>query len=170
MSSLAEPEIQDSDANQQVHDHFFVRSMSDLRVAKDFLRQHLPANLVNAFDLNSLGICKDKWVHLNLKAKITDILYKVKFKNSNDEAYLLTLIEHQSTPQKHKPVRALYYEAIIMYNHWNNYKTVPLVYTVVYYNGQEPWNYSHDIKDLRVFSKVYNKVFKMSACLLLKNC
>src|ERR1700722_8560893 len=102
--------------------------MSDLRVAKEILQQHFPPDLLNALDLNAIEICKDKFHGINLKSKTTDMLYRVPLKHSTKPAYIAALIEHQSTPQKHMPLRVLCYEAAIMKQHWERYKTVPLVY------------------------------------------
>lgn len=77
-----------------VHDAFFIRSMSDLRIAKEVLQQHLPPDLLDALDLDSIEICKDKFHGVNLKGKITDMLYRLSLKNSAQPAYIATLIEH----------------------------------------------------------------------------
>lgn len=127
------PNISDKPNKHPVHDRFFIRSMSDLRVAKEVLLQHLPSDLLNAIE-----ICKDKFHSVNLKGKITDMLYRLPLKQSVQPAYVAVLIEHQSTPQKHMPVRVLSYEAAIMQQHWERHDAVPLIYTLVYYNGSKP--------------------------------
>ncbi len=123
--------------------------MSDLRVAKEFLKQYLPIVLLRVLDLNGLEICKDKFHRVNLKSKITDMLYRAPLKeDSTTSSYIAVLVEHQSTPQKAMPLRVLSYETAIMQQHMERYGVVPLVYSIVFYNGQSPWNYSCDIKDL----------------------
>ncbi len=123
--------------------------MSDLRVAKEFLQQHLPKDLMRVLDLNGLEICKDKFHHVNLKSKITDMLYRAPLKeDSTTFSYIAVLVEHQSTPQKTMPLRVLSYETAIMHQHMERYGVVSLVYSIVFYNGRLPWNYSCDIKDL----------------------
>jgi recombination-promoting nuclease RpnB len=133
---------------ETTHDGFFVKSMSDLRVAKEVLQHHLPADLLGAIDLEAIEICKDKFYDVHLKSKITDMLYRVPLKNFTQPAYIAALVEHQSTPQKHMPLRVLCYETLIMQQYWERYGIVPLVYTLVYYNGQQKWAYSRDLKDL----------------------
>lgn len=130
------------------HDDFFISSMSNLRVAKEFLQQHLPRDLLQAMVLDAIEICKDKFHTVDLKGQVTDMLYRIPLKNSNQPAYIAVLVEHQSKPRKNMPIRVLCYEAGIMQQHWEQYKVVPLVYTTVYYNGQSRWYYSRDIKDL----------------------
>ena len=140
--------ISDEPNVHPIHDGFFIRSMSDLRVAKEVLLQHLPYDLLNALDLDAIEICKDKFHSVNLKGKITDMLYRLPLKQSAQPAYVAVLIEHQSTPQKHMPLRVLSYEAAIMQQHYERHGAVPLVYTLVYYNGQQIWAYSRDLKAL----------------------
>ncbi len=130
------------------HDNFFSSAMSDLRVAKEIFQQHFPIDLLSALDLNGIEICKDKFHSVNLKSKITDMLYTVPLKQSPQPAYIAALVEHRSTPQEHMPLRVLCYEAAIMRRHWNQHKVTPLVYTIVYYNGRSRWNFTRDLKDL----------------------
>ncbi|MBS0350909.1 MAG: Rpn family recombination-promoting nuclease/putative transposase [Proteobacteria bacterium] len=144
LSSVNDP----INSHPMTHDDFFVRSMSDLRIAKAFFQQYLPEDLSAAIDLDQIEICKDKFHAVDLKSKITDMLYCAPFKNFSGPVYISALVEHQSTPKKSMPLRILSYEAAIMQRHWEQYKVAPLVYTIVYYNGQARWNYSRDIKDL----------------------
>lgn len=44
------------------HDNFFVKPLSDLTIVKEFLLQNLPQPLLNAIDLSTLKICKDRIV------------------------------------------------------------------------------------------------------------
>jgi len=130
------------------HDNFFVNSMSNLCVAKNFFKQHLPQQLLQALDLDTLILCKDKLVNSKLRSWVTDMLYRVKLRDSDQDAYIATLIEHQSKPRKHMPLRTLEYECEVMKGHLILYKKVPLVYTIVYYNGQARWHYPTDVKAL----------------------
>lgn len=146
--SFISAEGKDAKNAYQPHDAFFVRSMSDLRVAKEVLEENLPDHLLAILDLNTLSLCKDKLVNVKLKSKFTDMLYRVKLKDSEQEAFIAVLVEHQSTPQKHMPLRALYYQSEIMLQCWEKEGVVPLIYTLVYYNGQEKWLHSRDVRDL----------------------
>jgi recombination-promoting nuclease RpnB len=130
------------------HDDFFSNAMSDLRVAKEFCQRYLPSDLLNVLDLDAIEICKDKHHTINLKTKMTDMLYRVPLKGFAQSAYIAALVEHQSSPKKHMPLRVLCYEAAIMRQHWKRFGVVPLVYTVVFYNGKPRWHYSRDLKDL----------------------
>jgi predicted transposase/invertase (TIGR01784 family) len=128
------------------HDSYFAQSLSDLTVARDFLEQHLPQPLIQAIDLSTLTLCKDRFVDEELDSRYTDMVYQLQFKNHTQCAYITIHIEHQSTPQADMPVRALQYECGIIKRHWDSHKTIPLVYSIVYYNGQKPWNYPTDLR------------------------
>ncbi len=130
------------------HDNFFTSSMSDLRVAKEFFQQHLPPDLLHAIALEDIELCKDKFHTPILKGQITDMLYSVPLKHHTQCAYIAALVEHQSVPRKNMSLRVLRYQVAVMHRHWVRYKTVPLVYTLVYYNGKTRWRYPRDIKAL----------------------
>lgn len=130
------------------HDSMFAKACSDVRVAKDILQQHLPQPLQEAFDFSLLELCKDRYIEPDLSQRITDMVYRLQLKNSAKKAYVIVSIEHQSTPAKYMPLRILQYEASIMKQHLQNHGYVPLVYSLVYYNGASPWNYPTDLKAL----------------------
>ncbi len=129
-------------------DNFFVRSLSDLTVAKDFLQQHLPQPLLEALDLSTLRICKDRLVDETLSSRYTDVVFELQLKDSTQTVYVIAHIEHQSEPEADMPVRAFLYESGIIRDHGSNHKQVPLVYTIVYYNGAKDWRYPTDLKAL----------------------
>ncbi len=122
--------------------------MSDLRVAREFFQQHLPPDLLQAIALEGIELCKDKFHTPHLKGQTTDMLYSVPLKNYTQWAYIAALVEHQSVPRKNMSLRVLRYQVAVMHRHWVRYKTVPLVYTLVYYNGKARWRYPRDIKAL----------------------
>ncbi len=130
------------------HDNFFTSSMSDLRVAREFFQQHLPPDLLQAIALEGIELCKDKFHNPHLKGQTTDMLYSVPLKNYTQCAYIAALVEHQSVPRKNMSLRVLRYQVAVMHRHWVRYKAVPLVYTLVYYNGKARWRYPRDIKAL----------------------
>jgi recombination-promoting nuclease RpnB len=130
------------------HDNFFTSSMSDLRVAREFFQQHLPPDLLQAIALEGIELCKDKFHTPHLKGQTTDMLYSVPLRHHTQCAYIAALVEHQSVPRKNMSLRVLRYQVAVMHRHWVRYKAVPLVYTLVYYNGKARWRYPRDIKAL----------------------
>lgn len=147
MKKIKQISTQEEDSNN-VHDSLFVKSLSNLEIAQDFLQQYLPQPLCERLDFTTLHLCKDKFIDTKLVGRITDILYRLKLKNNDQDVYVATLIEHRSTPQKYMPLRVLHYQACVMKGHLEMYKKVPLVYSIVYYNGEKKWHYPLDIKAL----------------------
>jgi predicted transposase/invertase (TIGR01784 family) len=76
------------------HDRFFKSAMADIRVAKDFLKTHLPPAIQEAIDFETLELEPTSYVDESLKKVRSDILYQVKLKGG-EYAYLYLLCEHQ---------------------------------------------------------------------------
>jgi predicted transposase/invertase (TIGR01784 family) len=93
-----------------------------------------------------MSVCKDRFVDKALRSRYTDVIFQLQLKGSIQTAYIVTHIEHQSRPQADMPVRVLLYESEIIKDHWYNHKQVPLVYSLVYYNGKKVWHYPINLK------------------------
>ena len=87
------------------HDNFFVDCLSDLTTAKEFLVQHLPQPLLDALDLATMEIDHTRFVDSALRSRYADVVCKFQLKNSQQKIFIITHIEHQSTPQADMPVR-----------------------------------------------------------------
>lgn len=123
------------DTIHQPHDKFFKQSMSDMRVAKDFLQQHLPEEILKKTDLNTLMV--DRSIHIDKRYKQTevDILYKAK--TTIQPGYIYILCEQQTQADPTMAMRLLRYQLDVMERHWREYKNgcYPIVYPLVFYIG-----------------------------------
>ncbi len=130
------------------HDHFFRAAMSEQRVAKAFFTQYLPESTRNIVDLNTLQLRKESFIDPQLKLSVTDMLFSANFAGKPGYIYLLT--EHRSTANRWQPFTMLRYIIQIMEQHRKETKAkyLPLVYPIVFYNGQTRYPYSTDILDL----------------------
>ena len=130
------------------HDKFFKSSMSNHRVAKAFMQQHLPTSILSVTDLSTLELQKESYVDERLSQKITDILYRAKIKDRDGYLYILT--EHQSRPEPMMPFRLLDYTCQIMRHHVEDLDqhVLPVVVPLVFYNGSKKYSHSTDIFDL----------------------
>ncbi len=52
--------------------------MSDIRVASDFFKEHLPAVLLSKLDLTTLSLQKSTFIDEAYQATEADLLYSVK--------------------------------------------------------------------------------------------
>ena len=130
------------------HDKFFKSAMSNHRVARAFMQQHLPASILSVTDLSTLELQKESYVDEHLSQKITDILYRAKIKDRDGYLYILT--EHQSRPEPMMPFRLLDYTCQIMRHHVEDLDqhVLPVVVPLVFYNGSKKYSHSTDIFDL----------------------
>jgi hypothetical protein len=79
------------------HDTFFRESFSRREIATDFLRWHLPADLLAEIDLDTLEIGKDSYVSSDLRSAYSDLVYRVQHRDGPLSVYLL--FEHKSRPE-----------------------------------------------------------------------
>lgn len=131
-----------------VHDKYFRSAMRDLRVARDFMAQHLPRDILAVIELSTLSLQPESFIDPNFRQLISDVLYKVKIKERDSYIYLLA--EHQSAPDRLMAFRLLRYVfAIMAYHSENNKKDdLPVVVPLVFYRGQRIYPYSTDFFDL----------------------
>lgn len=124
------------------HDAIFKHFMAHVDTARDFLDIYLPPALRDLCDLSTLKLEATSMVEKNLRSRISDILYSVKTRRGT--GYIYTLIEHQSSPEKHMAFRMLRYSLDVMQRHLDaNNKTLPIVIPLLFYHGEvTPYPYS----------------------------
>ncbi len=131
------------------HDKFFKRAMSDLRVAKDFFQQHLPAEIKKRVAFNSLQFQKETFVDEELKLSAADVIYIANI--DANPGYIYLLAEQQMAPDKWLPFRMMRYMLRLLEHHHKKYPqqtTLPLIYPCIFYNGEQHYNYSTNFFDL----------------------
>ncbi len=134
--------------DNNIHDKYFRFAMSRVDVAREFMEQHLPKDVLSITDLSSLKLQKESFIDPNLRQVVSDVLYKAKIQGRDSYIYLLA--EHQSTPDRWMPFRLLRYTCNIMAHHIKNNKenVLPVVVPLVFYHGKKIYPYSTDIFDL----------------------
>lgn len=136
------------DVISQAHDIFFRTIMQDKRVARDFLENHLPPDLLKITDLSVLEAQPRSFIDDVRRESIVDVLFKTKI--NGKEGFIYLLVEHQSRPDKLMPLRVIKYTINVIndYTEKNDSETFPLIYPVVVYHGKKEWKHSNDINDL----------------------
>ena len=129
------------------HDSLFRVAMSNLKVAKDFLKTYLPLTLVKCIDWHTLQITNKSYVEETFKDLLSDMVYKCTI--NKKAAYIYLLIEQQTKPYRLLPFKILEYDVIICREHIKQgNKELPLVANLVLYSGKKtPYPYSLDIYD-----------------------
>lgn len=98
-------------ANEPInpHDAFFKQYLSHPQVATDFLRQHLPVEVLQMLDLTQLDLTKDSFVDERLRSHFSDLVYHTRTKAQTPIAISL-LFEHKSYPDEWVNFQVLRYQ------------------------------------------------------------
>jgi hypothetical protein len=77
------------------HDKFFRETFSRQEVARDFVKYHLPPDVVTLLDPDSLEISKDSFIDPALEEHFSDLLYRIEL-NDGQPLYIYLLFDHKS--------------------------------------------------------------------------
>ena len=133
------------------HDKLFKKSMQVPNVAREFLMMHLPCDIKNKIDYNTLEILPDTFIDETLRRSQVDALFKVQYDSQDLLVYIL--VEQQSKPDHTMPTRRLSYKSDI----WASYmetnkndaqKTLPPIIDLHFYTGSEPYTGPLSLADL----------------------
>ncbi|WP_432761118.1 Rpn family recombination-promoting nuclease/putative transposase [Salmonella enterica] len=124
------------------HDAVFKQFLMHVDTARDFLDIHLPAELREICDLDTLQLASGSFIEENLKAQYSDVLYSLNMQGA--PGYLHILIEHQSSPDKKMAFRMIRYAIAAMHRHIEaGYEQLPLVIPILFYQGKtSPYPFS----------------------------
>jgi len=108
------------------HDLTFKQFLTHPEIARDFMQLHLPADLQNLCDFNTLKLESGSFIEENLRPWFSDVLYSLK--TTAGDAFVHVLIEHQSMPDRHVVFRLLRYAVAAMQRHLDEgHKKLPRV-------------------------------------------
>ncbi|CAM6407476.1 Rpn family recombination-promoting nuclease/putative transposase [Escherichia coli] len=117
------------------HDAVFKQFLMHAETARDFLDIHLPAELRELCDLDTLHLESGSFIEESLKGHSTDVLYSVQMQGST--GYLHVVIEHQSKPDKKMTFRMMRYAIAAMHRHLEaDHDKLPLVVPILFYQGE----------------------------------
>jgi len=131
------------------HDAFFRESFGRREIAQDFLRHHLPAELLQTIDLDTLEIAKDTYVSKDLRSTYSDLVYRVRYGHGSVAIYLL--FEHKSAPEHWVLLQLLRYisaEGDQFRKQHPGARQLPPVYPLVIYHGEEQWRVPRTFHEL----------------------
>jgi predicted transposase/invertase (TIGR01784 family) len=132
----------------QPHDKFFRLSMGEPKVVTEFFTEHLPPAVLEKVNLAALKSENRTFIDEAYKDTEADVVYSTQIDGVT--AYLYLLCEHQSSIDPWMAFRLWIYITRLMEAHRTKYpeNPLPLIYPMVVYTGQEPWNASLDIFSL----------------------
>ena len=130
------------------HDTLFKRTLGDKEVAKDFLMNYLPDQILDEIDLTDINIAKDSFVDKKLEESFSDILYNVSI--NDRDGYIYLLFEHKSYLDKMAPVQLLGYITDIWELHENQSKEnmLPPIIPILIYHGNKSWGFGDQLSEL----------------------
>ena len=116
-------------------------------MVRQLLENFIAMDWVKWVDYEKLEKINASFIRKNYKKKESDVIYKLNFQDQT--AYLYLLLEFQSTVDPNMPFRIQsyvndFYESIIKKEKKDRY---PIIFPVVIYNGDKPWNVPDNIKD-----------------------
>ncbi|ADU68555.1 Rpn family recombination-promoting nuclease/putative transposase [Pantoea sp. At-9b] len=147
------------------HDALFKKFMSQPVLARQFLDIHLPPVIHQHCDLDTLQLVPTSFIERDLSAFYSDVLFSMK--TDCGEGYIYTLIEHQSTPDKHMTLRMMRYTIAAMQRHIDEgHNEIPLVVPVLFYQGKispypYPMNWLDSFRDPALARQVYCHPFPL---------
>ncbi|WP_077369179.1 Rpn family recombination-promoting nuclease/putative transposase [Anaerosalibacter sp. Marseille-P3206] len=133
---------------QNPHDKFFKETFGNVEIAKDFLNNYLPENIMNVIDVNTLEPQKDSFINEELQEGFSDMLFRVNI--NKREGYIYFLFEHKSYTSKGISLQLLKYmieiwEAKIKKEGINE---LPMIIPLVIYHGKDNWNIKTTLGEL----------------------
>ncbi|ABI67501.1 Rpn family recombination-promoting nuclease/putative transposase [Syntrophomonas wolfei] len=121
---------------QNPHDRFFKETLGKVEVAKDFLNNYLPGNIIKVIDVDTLEPQKDSFINKELQEGFSDLLFKANI--NNREGYIYFLFEHKSYTRKDIAFQLLRYMMEIWETKSKKEKAdeLPVIIPLVVYHGK----------------------------------
>lgn len=121
------------------HDAFFKQFLSKIEIASDFLRQHLPAAIVDELNLTTLALQKDSFIDEELRPHYSDLLYRANL-NTGGPTYVYLLFEHKSYVDEQVAFQVLRYLMQLWEKELRETGALSPVITLVVYHGRAKWS------------------------------
>ena len=134
-------------------DPIYKRLYSFREMVADLLRSVLPAETLDALDLQSLEKVPASYVGEDFRQRHGDTVWRVQAVGKDSGwAYVLVLLEYQSSTDSTMALRVTEYTTML---HRELLRTkaaepgeLPPVLPIVLYNGEWQWNAARDVRDL----------------------
>ncbi|MBS0350785.1 MAG: Rpn family recombination-promoting nuclease/putative transposase [Proteobacteria bacterium] len=149
------------------HDKLFKLSMEEPRVAHEFLSAHLPSEILTRINVQQVKMENHSFIDATYQETEADVIFSVPMKGG--KGYIYLLLEHQSEIDPMIAFRLLVYRVRLMERHLKQYpdQPLPLIYSMVVYNGEQLWGKPIDLFDLFGAEKVLAKEWLFNPAQLL---
>lgn len=136
------------------HDKLIRSLLANKNHVKEIIETYLSPQVLALLDLNHLEQQPDTFIDARHRMHQTDILFKTRCKNNNEDAYIWILIEQQTDPDVWLPLRIFTYIAVI----WDTLRKksksrsksvkIPFIFPLVISNAAKAYPYSLNLRDL----------------------
>jgi hypothetical protein len=141
---------------QSPHDRLINQTLQQIDAARTLLADHLPREVVEHMQLDTLSPVDTSFVDQNLRRRFADRLFSVKVSDEvvqnlgmkTNYVYVFVLIDHKSTDDPATLVQMLGYIVRIWENALTNNQPLVPVLPWVIYNGVGPWRSSRSLAEL----------------------
>ncbi|MEZ5041855.1 MAG: Rpn family recombination-promoting nuclease/putative transposase [Saprospiraceae bacterium] len=120
------------------HDAFFKKAFMDIDVARDFIRNFLPENLVSTLNLVDLKLSNQSFVTPQLKQYFSDLVYKCTT-TDEEPIELALLFEHKYNAPAYPHLQLLRY----LLEYWEvqikQKEALTPIIPIVVYQGKHKW-------------------------------
>jgi predicted transposase/invertase (TIGR01784 family) len=135
-----------------VHDSGYRHLFSFRAMVEDLLRGFVREQWVDDLDFETLERKNESFISDDLREREDDIIWRAKWKGSDEWMYVYFLIEFQSESDKYMALRmvnyvTLLYQDLIKTGEVRG-RALPPVLPMVIYRGEQTWTSARDIKDL----------------------
>jgi predicted transposase YdaD len=137
------------------HNNFFQYALSHPAAARNLIELHLPADLVQILDLDSLELQKDSFIDDELRDSYSDMLYSIRLSgrlSGQDgepiEGQVYLLLEHKSQSDPMTCFQMLRYIVRIWEQRLRKGQSLCPVFPLVIYHGQEAWSAPVGLEEL----------------------
>ncbi|HEY2402391.1 MAG TPA: Rpn family recombination-promoting nuclease/putative transposase [Steroidobacteraceae bacterium] len=133
-----------------IHDAFFKQALGEPELAGQFLREHLPPEVVELLGPEAPEPLPASFVDEELRQHHSDLLFRMHLK-SGGEVFAYLLLEHKSSPDEGARLQLLRYIVRLLTNWYEqNGRQLPLppVLPLLAHQGPGEWTFSCEFVDL----------------------
>jgi predicted transposase YdaD len=135
------------DSINNPHDRFTRRVLGDIDNVRALIEWRMPDRVLAVLRLDTIRPASQSFVDELLRVGLSDLVFEIGLAGGN-EAYVVFLFEHKSSPDRMTPFQVLRY--IVQINEQRVRLGEPLccVIPLVLYHGPESWNTSRTMREL----------------------
>lgn len=145
-------EVKAAKSTKVNHDSLIKKALENPLIAQEFLSEYLPDEYKSLIDLSTINVEKESFVEESLKKKLSDMVFSVQMrdqpKDKSANAFIYTLVEHQSYSDHFIAFRLLKYSLLLLERHARGKNRLPVILPLVIYNGKSRYKAPKNLFDL----------------------